>query len=127
MNFTFYQFLVIAIGTVISSELLLRTPLLSVVKSDIKLIKKIVFVLLSSNISDHWKERVVKAYAIKLLKFSLLIPLLLCLVFMPFGFALWVSSHSLENFISLSLDLWLIFFVVIVSMLYLKLRKYVND
>lgn len=127
MNFTLYQFLIIATGTVISSELLLHIPLFSVIKSDIKLIKKIVFVLSSSNISDHWKERVVQAYALKLLKFSLLIPLLLFLILTPFGFALWVSSQSLENFISLSLDFWLIIFVAIVSTLYLKIRKYNND
>tara|TARA_B110000503_G_scaffold128423_1_gene199465 strand:- start:162 stop:545 length:384 start_codon:yes stop_codon:yes gene_type:complete len=127
MNFSFYQFLIISTGTVISSEMLLRTPFFSVIKSDIKLIKKIVFVLSSSNISDHWKERVVQVYALKLLKFSLLIPLLLFLILSPLGFALWISSHSLENFISLSLDLWLIFFLAIVSILYLKIRKYNND
>ena len=127
MNFTFYQFLIIATGTVISSELLLRTPFFRVIKSDIKLIKKIVFVLSSSNISDHWKERVVQVYALKLLKFSLLIPLLLFLIITPLCFALWIASHSLENFLLLILDLWLIFFLAIVSILYLKIRKYNND
>jgi len=127
MNFTFHQFLIIATGTLISSELILRTPFFSVLKSDIKLIKKIIFVLSSNNISDHWKERVVQVYALKLLKFSLLIPILLFLIITPFFFALWISSHSLENFVSLSLDLWLILFVAIVSTLYLKIRKYFND
>ena len=66
-----YVYLVVA--CVLSIELFLRLKFMSYVKSIGRNSNKVFRVIISSNISDHWKEKMVPVYAFILLKNSLLI------------------------------------------------------
>ena len=64
-------FVVVAIGTVLAVEIALRSPLLRALRRLKVLSRKAGSVVLSQRISDHWKERVLPAYAGRIMSASL--------------------------------------------------------
>ena len=72
--------LCIIIASIISLEILFRFNLLLKFNSIIILINKSVNTILSKNISDNWKEKVIPTYSLKIMKFSLQIIFLLILI-----------------------------------------------
>jgi hypothetical protein len=73
------------IGTVAAVELALRLPIGGTVAQMHTTVGKITRVIGSKHISDHWKERILPSYALRLMQVSLLIPLLLALALAPFA------------------------------------------
>lgn len=67
------QWLWLVAGTVAAAELLVRLPWLDRVRALAALLRKIHRVLRSQAISDHWKERVMLAYAGRLLLLSCMV------------------------------------------------------
>ena len=94
----------------LSVEILIRSKYLNVISSTIKLVKKAIYVIMSKNISDHWKENIIPKYSLKIMNFSLKslftlltltsIFLLLEIIFVielakNFGVLLWILSKIL--------------------------------
>ena len=81
--------------------------------------RKVIHVIPQNNISDHWKEKVIPAYALEMMKHSLKILMLLLLIL----FLFFVADYFFNEFLALTLS----FFGVIVSMVfalgYYYLRK----
>jgi hypothetical protein len=117
-----WQIAVLLLSTLLSSELLLRFPLRTYVQHLRKLLQRIVKTLRSSRISDHWKEQVMLVYASKLLRYSLVLPVLLLLALAPLGLGLWTATDSTQALIDLSLDALFLASVTFVSVLYLLVR-----
>ena len=77
--------LLLLAGTVIAVEIFSRLPLADLLRDFLQLVSKISKTISSSFISDHWKEKVLIAYAQQLLSISALL-LIYCLVpFAPFA------------------------------------------
>jgi len=123
LDLAFWQLAILLFGTLLSSELLLRLPLLKSVKHLNHLLRRIFKTLSSSRISDHWKEQVMLVYAAQLLRYSLLVPILLLAALFPLGFGLWFTTESIDALIRLSLDLRFLLVITALSLLYLFVRK----
>ena len=111
-----YAYLVIA--CVLSIELFLRLKFMSYVNSIVKNTNKVFRVIISSNISGHWKEKMVPVYAFILLKNSLLILGILFLIILVFSSFIVLSS----KFLALLLSVTGIAMSIVISLTYLKLR-----
>ena len=55
----------------LSVEIIIRSKYFYLISSTIKLVKKTIYVILSENISDHWKENIIPKYSLKIMNFSL--------------------------------------------------------
>ena len=111
-----YVYLVVA--CVLSIELFLRLKFMSYVNSIGRNINKVFHVIMASNISDHWKEKMVPTYAFILLKNSLLILGILFLIILVFSAFIVLSS----KFLTLLLSVTGIAMSIVISLTYLKLR-----
>ena len=111
-----YIYLVVA--CVLSIELLLRLKFMSYVNSIGRNLNKVFHVIMASNISDHWKEKMVPTYAFILLKNSLLILGILFLIILVFSAFIVLSS----KFLALLLSITGIAMSIVISLTYLKLR-----
>ena len=111
-----YVYLIVA--CVLSIELLLRLKFMSYVNSILRNTNKVYRVIISSNISDHWKEKVVPVYAFILLKNSLLILGILFLIILVFSAFIVLSS----KFLALLLSATGVVMSIVISFIYLKLR-----
>ena len=111
-----YVYLVVA--CFLSIELFLRLKFMSHVNSIARNTNKVFRVIISSNISDHWKERMVPVYAFILLKNSLLILGILFLIILVFSTFIVLSS----KFLPLILSVTGVTMSIVISFTYLKLR-----
>ena len=111
--------LVLFLTCILSVELLIRSKFLIILDSIINVTRKVIFVIPSNKISDHWKERVIPSYALKIMKFSLQILLILSCIFTLFI----IVDLFLESFIVFTLSLMGILESVIFAFGYIFLRK----
>ena len=111
-----YVYLIVA--CVLSIELFLRLKFMSYVNSIGRNLNKVFHVIMASNISDHWKEKMVPTYAFILLKNSLLILGILFLIILVFSVFIVLSS----KFLALLLSVTGIATSIVISLTYLKLR-----
>ena len=72
--------LLLSLVCILSVEVFIRLNFLSYLDSILNVTKKVTFVIPKSNISDHWKEKVIPAYALRIMKYSLQILLILLLI-----------------------------------------------
>ena len=112
------DYLYLVIACVLSIELFLRLKFMSYVNSIYKNTNKVFRVIISSNISDHWKEKMVPTYAFILLKNSLLILGILFLIILVFSAFIVLSS----KFLTLLLSVTGVATSIVISLTYLKLR-----
>ena len=112
------DYLYLVIACILSIELFLKLKFMSYVNSIVKNTNKVFRVIISSNISDHWKEKMVPTYAFILLKNSLLILGVLFLIILVFSAFIVLSS----KFMTLILSVTGIAMSIAISFIYLKLR-----
>ena len=111
------------VACVLSIELCLRLKFMSYVNSINRNTSKVLRVIFASKISDHWKEKMVPAYAFILLKNSLLILGILFLIILVFSAFIVLSSH----FLALILSATGIVESVVASLIYFKLRASLSE
>jgi hypothetical protein len=75
--------MLVALAGVLASEAMLRLPLIATIKGVVKVSQKSMRLLKSKRISDHWKERVLPAYSLRMAKGSVGFFLLLCAGLLP--------------------------------------------
>lgn len=69
---------------VLSVEIFIKSHYIDLISSLIKLSKKSTKIILCKNISDHWKETIIPKYSMKMMKYSLQMLLILCLIIFIF-------------------------------------------
>jgi hypothetical protein len=93
--------LLVIVAAVLASEAFLRLPLIDRIKTVSATAQKAMRVLKSSRISDHWKERILPAYALRIglgsvtffgLLLAGLLPVLLAGLIFPGGLVLWAEE-----------------------------------
>jgi len=111
--------IVLLLVCILSVEVFIRFNFLSLLDSVLKVTKKVTHVIPQDNISDHWKEKVIPAYALRIMKHSLQILLILLLIMSLFVFV----DYFLNNFLALTLSLFGIIESVVFAFGYVYLRK----
>ncbi len=104
---------------VLSVEVFIRLNFLSLLDSMLKVTKKVTYVIPQDKISDHWKEKVVPAYALRIMKHSLQILLILLLILSLFL----IADFFFNDFLALTLSLIGIIESIVFAFGYVYLRK----
>ena len=104
---------------VLSVEVFIRFNFLLILGSILKVIRKIIYVIPRDNISDHWKEKVIPAYALRMMKYSLQILLILLFILSLF----FVADYFFDHFLALTLSLFGIIESMVFAFGYAYLRK----
>ena len=111
--------LVLLLVCIISVEVFIRLNFLSLLDSILKVTKKVTYVISKDNISDHWKEKVIPAYAFRMMKYSLHILLILLLILSLFL----IADFFFIDFLALTLSLIGITESMVFAFGYVYLRK----
>ena len=104
---------------ILAVEIFIRLNFLSLLDSILKVTKKVTYVIPQNNISDHWKERVIPAYALRIMKYSLQIIMILLLILSLFL----IADFFFNDFLALTLSLTGIVESIVFAFGYVYLRK----
>ena len=72
--------LLLLLVCILSVEVFIILNFLSHLDSILKVTKRVTYIIPNNNISDHWKEKVIPTYALRMMKYSLRILLILLLI-----------------------------------------------
>ena len=111
--------LLLSLVCILSVEVFIRLNFLSYLDSILKVIKRITYVIPNNNISDHWKERVIPAYALRIMKYSLQILLILLLIMTLFL----IVDYFFNDFLAFTFSLIGIIESMVFAFGYVYLRK----
>ena len=104
---------------ILSVEIFIRLNFLSLLDSILKVTKKVTYVIPKNNISDHWKEKVIPAYALRMMKYSLRILLILLLIISLF----FIADYFFNDFLAFTFSLIGIIESMVFAFGYVYLRK----
>ena len=93
--------LILLLVCILSVEVFIRLNFLPHLDSILKVTKKVTYVIQKSNISDHWKEKVIPAYALRIMKYSLRILVILLLIMSLF----FITDFFYNNFLAFTFSL----------------------
>ena len=112
--------LVVCISSV---EILIRSNFTRILASLLKVTRKAIHILPQNNISDHWKERAIPAYAAKMMQYSFrMLLILLSIIFVFF-----ITNYIFDGFIDFSVSPRGIAEAVVFAFGYVLLRKFLSD
>jgi len=111
--------LFLSLVCILSVEVFIRLNFLTHLDSIIKVTKRVTFIIPKSNISDHWKEKVIPAYALRIMKSSLQILLILSLIMTLF----FIADYFFNDFLVFTFSLIGIIESMIFAFGYIYLRK----
>ncbi len=111
--------LLLSLVCILSVELFIRLNFSSILDSILKVTRKATYVIPQKNISDHWKEKVIPAYALRMMKYSLQILLILLLILSLFL----IADFFFNDFFALTLSLIGIVESLVFAFGYVFLRK----
>ena len=111
--------LLLSLVCILSVEVFIRLNFLSCLDSILKVTKKVTYVIPQSKISDHWKEKVIPAYALRIMKYSLQILLILLLILSFF----FITDLFFNNFLAITFSLIGIIESMVFAFGYVYLRK----
>lgn len=103
-------------------ELLIRLPIFLTVTQFRATVSRVFAIVASRKISDHWKERALLIYALRLLKLTTLLAVYVVAAFIPFILLCAVSIATGVPFLEFALSLTGILFITILSIGYAKVR-----
>ena len=93
--------LALLIVCTLSVEVFIRFNFLLVLSSILKVTKRVTYVIFQDNISDHWKEIVIPIYALRIMKYSLQILLIVLFIIIVFS----IASYFFNDLIGLMLSI----------------------
>ena len=117
------DYVLLILACFLNIEIFLRFKFTICVESLGMSIRKVFHLIISSAISDHWKEKMVPVYALIILKNSLV--LLGFLLLIIFTFSLFTIFSN--NYFSIILSISGLLTSIIASYLYLILRNFLNE
>jgi len=111
--------LLLSLICILSVEVFIRLNFLSHLDSILKVTERVTYVIPNNNISDHWKEKVIPAYALRIMKYSLQILLILLLILSLF----FVADYFFNDFLAFTFSLIGITESMVFAFGYVYLRK----
>lgn len=103
---------------VLSVEIFIRSNFIPILFSLLKVTRKVTNILPQRNISDHWKEKVIPAYALRMMKYSLQMLLILLSILSLFL----IANYLLKDFLNFALSFMGIIETIGFAIGYLRLR-----
>jgi hypothetical protein len=119
---TAVDILILIVGTFLGCELGLRLPWIKAVRQILTFMTKSIAVLTSDKISDHWKERVLPGYAIRLLSASFYLTVSCVILLLPLVAAGWFITGAFESAYEPWLEISHLIIVTGVAAIYLFMR-----
>lgn len=111
--------LLLLLVCILSVEVFIRLNFLPLLDSILKVARKVIHVIPQDNISDHWKEKVIPTYALRIMKHSLQVLLILFLILSIF----FIADSVLNTFLVFTLSLIGIIESIILAFGYFLLRR----
>ena len=111
--------LLLLLTCILSVEVFIRLNFLSHLDSILKVTMRVTYVIPNNNISDHWKEKVIPAYALRIMKYSLQILLILLLIMSLF----FILDFFFNDFLAFTFSLIGIIESMVIAFGYVYLRK----
>ena len=111
--------LLLSLICILSVEVFIRLNFLSYLDSILKVTKRVAYIIPKSNISDNWKEKVIPAYALRIMKYSLQILLILLIIISLF----FIADYFFNNFLAFTFSLIGIIESMVFALGYVYLRK----
>ncbi len=112
--------LLLSLVCILSIEIFIRLNFFHLLGLLLRVTKKVIHVMPASNISDHWKERVILIYALIMMKRSIQMLLIILLIIALF----FIVDYIKNDFIKFSLSLLGIIDSICFAFGYLYLRKF---
>jgi hypothetical protein len=112
-------YLLLSLVCILSVEVFIRLNFLSHFDLIFKVTKRVTYVIPKSNISDHWKEKVIPAYALRIMKYSLQILLILLLIITLF----FIADYFFNDFLAFTFSWIGIIESMVIAFGYVYLRK----
>jgi hypothetical protein len=111
--------ILILVFCILSVEIFIKSNFLFIFGISSTVIQKVVYVIFSRKISDHWKEKILPVYALRIMRYSLQI-----LIILLFIITLFITvNYFYNNFGNLMFSLIGIVESLVFSTGYLFLRK----
>ena len=104
---------------ILSVEVFIRLNFLLHLDSILKVTKRVTYVIPNNNISDYWKEKVIPAYALRIMKYSLQILVILLLIMSLF----FIPNYFFNNFLAFTFSWIGIIESIVFAFGYVYLRK----
>ena len=111
--------LLLLLVCILSVEVFIKLNFLSHLDSILKVTKRVTYGISKSNISDHWKEKVIPAYALRIMKYSLQILLILLLILSLF----FIADYFFNDFLAFTFSWVGIIESMVIAFGYAYLRK----
>ena len=113
------QYFVLGSLCILTIELLNKLDFLEKVRLIIKYSSKASSTIVNQKISDHWKEKIIPRYALKIMQLSFKSILVLVLIILIFLF----TDFYLDNFLNFVISINGIIESILVVFLYIKLKS----
>lgn len=104
---------------ILSVEVFIRLSFISHLNSILKVTKRVIHVIPKNKISDHWKEKVIPEYALRIMKYSLQILLILFLIMSLF----FIADFFYNNLLAFTLSFMGIIESSVFAFGYIYLRR----
>jgi len=111
--------LLLSLVCILSVEVFIRLNFLSHLDSILKVTKRVTYIIPNNHISDHWKEKVIPAYALRIMKYSIQILLILLLIMTLF----FIADYVFNNFLAFTFSLIGIMESMVFAFGYVYLKK----
>ena len=111
--------LLLSLVCILSVEVFIRFNFLSLLDSILKVTKRVTYIIPNNNISDHWKEKIIPAYALRIMKYSLQILVILLLIMSLF----FIPNYFFNDFLAFTFSLIGIIESMVFAFGYVYLRK----
>lgn len=115
--------LVLFVVCALSVEIFIKFNFFTIIDSIFKIYKKVINILPNKNISDHWKEKVIPVYALKIMKCSLQIFFILLSIISLFL----LCDFFLIHFLNFSLSLVGVIESIAIVIGYIYLKRFIKD
>jgi hypothetical protein len=120
------QWALLAIATIAAVELVVRLGIGGTIRRLLAVVRKVLRIMKSDTISDHWKERAMLAYAGQMFSASLMLLAMLLLAVAPFAILAALGAWIGMPFFALLLSGTGVLFSIAIACAYLPLRRRLN-
>lgn len=111
--------IILLLNIIICCEILNGLKYFSLLKSLLKLIEKSRFIVTQNKISDHWKEKIIPIYSLKIMRLSFY----MLLIFLIFFFLFYFVDIFVNDFLNFLFSVKGIFSSIIYTFLYLYIKR----
>ena len=115
--------LVLLLICILSLEIFIRLKFINQLELILKFTKKVSHIIPEKNISDHWKEKVIPVYALKIMKCSFVIIIIIFLITSLFI----IFDIFFDNLLIFAISLIGILESIIFALGYLYIRRLIRE